>query len=81
MTEINPFLHDMTSTDQQCARCAGLLVSIILYDVEAFLENYEESQQCVNCGNIQDPVVLWNRIAPKQQKAKVRRKGPTLPGA
>ena len=49
-----------------CARCGGFLV---IEDWGGFVSNFREKQlrsmecvRCVNCGSIEDPVILENRL-------------------
>ena len=47
-----------------CARCAGLLVSDWLYDLENTGEYHIKVLRCVQCGHRVDPTIVRNRIHP-----------------
>ena len=46
-----------------CARCNGRMVREDLLDEKSTRVGYE-AQRCLNCGHIEDAVILTNRVHP-----------------
>jgi len=46
-----------------CARCNGRMVREDLLDEKSTRIGYE-AQRCLNCGHIEDAVILTNRVQP-----------------
>lgn len=44
----------------RCTRCAGLLVKEWLHDYRGE-PPYVPATKCVNCGDVQEPVMIMNR--------------------
>ena len=57
-----------------CARCKGRMVREDLLDEKSTRVGYE-AQRCLNCGHIEDAVILTNRVQP----ATVPRSHPPRP--
>ena len=50
------------SLSRSCVRCAGLLVSEWIYDLQNSFTHKVQSLRCVQCGNRIDPVILENQL-------------------
>jgi|RhiMetdeSRZDD1v2_1073273.scaffolds.fasta_scaffold53145_3 uncharacterized Zn finger protein len=46
-----------------CARCSGRMVREDLLDEKSTRVGYE-ARRCLNCGHIEDAVILTNRVQP-----------------
>lgn len=56
-----------------CQRCRGLLVCETFDGLSPEAEIMCLSTRCINCGSIEDPVVLANRLLPPAAKRAVPR--------
>ena len=56
-----------------CQRCSGLLVRETLGGLREETGDMDPTTRCINCGSIEDPVVLANRLRPPAAKRAVPR--------
>ena len=56
-----------------CQRCRGLLVRETFDGLSPEAEIMCLSTRCINCGSVEDPVVLANRLRPPAAKRAVLR--------
>jgi len=55
----------------KCKRCCGLMVTDHLLDMEeSFLPMWMKAQRCLTCGNIEDPLIHYNRKVQDTRRAK-----------
>jgi hypothetical protein len=47
----------------KCTRCSGLMVTDHLLDMqESYVPMWMRGMRCVACGNIEDPLIHYNRM-------------------
>jgi hypothetical protein len=64
----------------KCARCSGLLVVDHLLDMqESYLPMWMRGLRCIACGNIEDPLIHYNRMMHETRRARRRLSHRTQP--
>ncbi len=57
----------------KCARCSGLMVVDHLLDIqESYVPMWMRGLRCVACGNIEDPLIHYNRMMHEARKIRRR---------
>lgn len=57
----------------KCARCSGLMVRDHLLDMqESSIPMWMCGLRCVACGNIEDPLIHYNRMMHKARRSRRR---------
>ncbi|THJ19173.1 MAG: hypothetical protein CAF42_000990 [Nitrospira sp. CG24B] len=57
----------------KCARCSGLLVEDHLLDMqESYVPMWMRGLRCVACGNIEDPLIHYNRMMHEARRIRRR---------
>jgi hypothetical protein len=61
----------------KCARCSGLMVADHLLDMqESYVPMWMLGLRCVACGNIEDPLIHYNRMM--HEARRMRRRAPRV---
>jgi len=61
----------------KCARCSGLMVVDHLLDMqESYVPMWMRGLRCVTCGNIEDPLIHYNRMM--HEARRIRRRASRL---
>ncbi len=56
-----------------CTRCSGLMVEDHLLDMkESYVPMWMRGLRCVTCGNIEDPLIHYNRMMHEARKTRRR---------
>jgi len=56
-----------------CARCSGLMVVDHLLDMqESWMPMWMRGLRCVACGNIEDPLIHYNRMMQEARRTRRR---------
>ncbi len=56
-----------------CTRCSGLMVEDHLLDMkESYVPMWMRGLRCVTCGNIEDPLIHYNRMMHEARKIRRR---------
>ena len=57
----------------KCARCSGLMVVDHLLDMqESYVPMWMRGLRCVACGNIEDPLIHYNRMMHEARRIRRR---------
>ena len=57
----------------KCARCSGLMVKDHLLDMlESYVPMWMRGLRCVACGNIEDPLIHYNRMMHEARRIRRR---------
>lgn len=57
----------------QCARCSGLMVLDHFLDMqESWMPMWMRGLRCVTCGNIEDPLIHYNRMIHEARRTRRR---------
>ena len=63
-----------------CSRCQGLMVSETLFNpLEGSIHTWVPLTRCLNCGNVEDPMICGARALP-DQLLRITRPGPQRRG-
>lgn len=57
----------------KCQKCNGFMYFIILRDIYAIPPAYSNALKCINCGDIVDGVILYNRCKTRRRRKKLER--------
>jgi hypothetical protein len=56
-----------------CTRCSGLMVEDHLLDMkESYVPMWMRGLRCVTCGNIEDPLIHYNRMMHEARRIRRR---------
>ncbi|MGC4096290.1 MAG: hypothetical protein QM706_04180 [Nitrospira sp.] len=54
-----------------CGRCGGLMVMEAAYNVGLAISGQLQEIRCINCGNVEDPVIWTHRLPSIAERSRV----------